>query len=112
VIPEGNSHFQLKISDGPEAELVMTDPYDPGWAASVGKRSIECRRRPPFYTSLRVPAGAQLVSFRYRPAMFIPGMILLAVGLAALVVVRFVIKPGCPVEMGATLTAHPKPVRG
>ncbi|HEX7877806.1 MAG TPA: YfhO family protein, partial [Candidatus Eisenbacteria bacterium] len=62
------------------ALLVLSDPYYPGWRATVD--GIDTRILPADWAlrGVEVPPGRHRVEFRYRPAWLIPGFIAMVVG--------------------------------
>jgi Bacterial membrane protein YfhO len=65
--------------------LVMTDPFDEGWQATVDGRRVDVLRANVAFRAVAVPAGQHVVRFHYRPLPFYAGLALAA--LAALVLV-------------------------
>ena len=58
--------------------LVVTDAYDPGWRALVDGKPQRVERLNFVQRGVRVPRGRSLVTLRYRPPWFIPGLCLSA----------------------------------
>ena len=67
---------ELKLGAGAEADLIRTDTYFPGWTASIDGKQIPVERAEPFFSKLRIPAGAQNLTLRYTPIYLHLGIIL------------------------------------
>ncbi|MEO6629863.1 MAG: hypothetical protein ABIP03_14995 [Aquihabitans sp.] len=61
---------QVRLAvDSPSAGwLVLLDNWDPGWKATVGGRSAKMEKANFTQRAVRVPAGASVVTFTYRPS--------------------------------------------
>ncbi len=64
--------------------LVLTDPYYPGWRATVNGSPANVLRADYALRAVEVPAGANRVEFVYAPASFRNGVILFFVGIVGL----------------------------
>jgi hypothetical protein len=77
------NELRLSIQPGPEADLLWTDTYYPGWSAWAGPDRLAIRRTDPYFSKIRVPSGALTLVLRYEPA---PLRLGLELACAALVV--------------------------
>ena len=68
----------LTLGDGAADDLIRTDTYYPGWSASVDGRRIPIERAAPFFSRIKIPAGAQTLTLRYTPTYLHLGIILAA----------------------------------
>jgi Bacterial membrane protein YfhO len=80
----------VRTSAAHPALLVLTDPWYPGWKATVDGKSAPIHRVDYLLRGVQVPAGAHSVEFRYQPASWRAGWIvsllaLLGLGSTALV---------------------------
>jgi hypothetical protein len=64
--------------------LVLTDPWFPGWKATVDGESAPVERVDYVIRGVRVPAGSHRVEFRYEPASVRIGWVTSALALAAI----------------------------
>ena len=71
----------LRLGAGPEAELIRTDTFYPGWSASVEGKQIPIERMEPFFSKLKIPAGARALTLHYTPTYLRLGIILSAISL-------------------------------
>lgn len=65
--------------------LVLTDPFYPGWEATIDGRTTPILRADYALRAVRVDAGAHTVAFRFRPASVRNGIVASLVGLGAIV---------------------------
>jgi hypothetical protein len=63
--------------------LVVAETWDPGWKATVNGRSVPVEALRGILMGVLVGPGAGRVELRYHPDGFVPGMLLSALGLAA-----------------------------
>jgi len=71
----------VRTSAAGPAFLLLSDSYDPGWRARVDGRPAELLRADHAFRAVRLPAGEHFVDFLYRPASFILGLLLSALGI-------------------------------
>jgi len=77
---------ELRLSvraDGP-AVIVVSDQFYPGWEATVGGQPTEIRPANLAMRAVAVPDGEHELVFRYRPRVFLIGLLLAGVGVASL----------------------------
>jgi len=71
------------------ALLILGEAYYPGWTAQVGGREIPCLPANAWMRAVPIPAGKQVVTFRYHSTWLVPGTLLSILSLAlALLVLR------------------------
>jgi hypothetical protein len=66
-------HVVVETDAAMPSYLVLSDTYDPGWSATIDRRTVPIR---PAYLAFRavfLPAGKHTVEFRYSPAGFALG---------------------------------------
>lgn len=73
------TEIDLVVASDDPAWLLLTDAWYPGWEAWVDGAPAVVRRANLMFRALALPAGAQEVSFRYRPA-WLPGALLVGAG--------------------------------
>ncbi len=78
------------VEAGPDQVLYLSIPYDTGWRATVDGAPVAVSRALDVFTAVAVPEGTHQVSLRYTPPGFVPGAIVSAVSLAALVALALV----------------------
>ncbi len=66
----GNDDIVLTAEMADEGLVVLSDPYYPGWVATVDGREAPILRANVHYRAVRVPQGHHEISFVYRPASF------------------------------------------
>lgn len=76
--------IDLTIDPGPAARLLRTDTSYPGWRAEADGKAIPVEKAAPFYSRIKIPAGVERVTLRYRPRFLTAGLAGAAVGLALL----------------------------
>ena len=71
------------------ALLVLGEAYYPGWTAQVGEEELPCLPANAWMRAVPIPAGKQVVTFRYHSTWLVPGTLLSILSLAlALLVLR------------------------
>jgi hypothetical protein len=85
------NQIRLSIQAGPEADLLWTDTYYPGWSAQVGPRRLQIQPTSRFASRIRVPAGALTLRLHYEPAPLRLGLKLACAALAILAVASGVV---------------------
>ncbi len=79
------NRVELQIGDGPEGVLVLADAWLPGWTAQLADgTALPILRADAGLRALRLPPGSQRVTFRYRAPGLVPGLLLSALALLAL----------------------------
>jgi hypothetical protein len=81
----------VKTESSGSAWLVLTDTWFRGWTARVNGKPEEIRRAYHAFRAVRVPAGKNVVEFRYKPGSFLFGFLMSLMGVVmtmALVVGR------------------------
>jgi hypothetical protein len=69
--------------------LVVAETWDPGWRATLDGRTVAVEPFGGILLGVPVGAGSGRVELRYHPVGFVPGMVLSALGLAAVAWQRF-----------------------
>ncbi|HEY8741871.1 MAG TPA: YfhO family protein, partial [Chloroflexota bacterium] len=75
-------HLRVSLSDS--ALLVISQPYAPGWTATVDGRAAPLLRADYAFDGLAVAAGTHDIVLRYLPAGLLPGLAGAAVAFALL----------------------------
>ena len=81
-------------SPGP-SYLLLADTFDPGWSATRDRESVPIRPANVAFRAVFLPAGDHVVQFSYRPAGFLEGLAVSALGAA--LVILLVIRSGEPI---------------
>lgn len=71
----------LALGAGPESDLIRSDTFYPGWSARVDGKQIPIERAEPFFSKIKIPAGAQTLTLRYTPTYLRLGIMLSAASL-------------------------------
>ena len=74
--------LRLHVSAAAGGFLVLSEPWFPGWEASIGGAPATLVRTDHALMGLEVPAGDHVIEVAYRPGSFRGGAILSALGLA------------------------------
>jgi hypothetical protein len=80
----GEERVRIAVRARRPAVVVLSDPWFPGWKATVDGRDAKIERVDYVLRGIRVPAGAHRVEMRYAPASWRIGWIVSLVGLAAI----------------------------
>lgn len=75
----------VMVADGSPGFLVLTDPWYPGWTATVDGESTPVYRADSFFRAVRLPAGARAVVFRFEPASLRWGRVISGVALVLVI---------------------------
>ncbi|MCY3946156.1 MAG: YfhO family protein [Anaerolineaceae bacterium] len=73
------TEIDLVVESDAPAWLLLTDAWYPGWQAWVDGAPVDVQRANLMFRALALPAGAQDVHFRYRPA-WLPGALVVGAG--------------------------------
>jgi len=79
----------LKLGAGPEAELIRTDTFFPGWTATVDGKEFPAEHADPFFSKIKIPAGAQTLTLHYTPTLLHRGIILAGISLLLTVAISW-----------------------
>jgi uncharacterized membrane protein YfhO len=74
----------IETESASPALLLLTDSYYPGWRASIYETPSTVIRANYAFRGVPVPAGRQVVAFRYEPASFRVGLYISLVAIALL----------------------------
>lgn len=75
--------FQLHVQTNCQALLVTSEPYYPGWEAYVDGNKTDIYIVNTAFRSILIPSGEHIIEFRYFPKIFIMGLSISLVSLAA-----------------------------
>ncbi|MCC6453376.1 MAG: YfhO family protein [Caldilineaceae bacterium] len=67
--------------------LVLSEPYMPGWVATVNQQEAEILIANHAFRAVPLPAGSHTVRFAYRPASFVAGACISGISLALLILI-------------------------
>src|SRR5581483_8593943 len=70
----------VEIEAAMPAYLVLADTYDPGWSATVDGQPAPIRPAYLAFRAVYLTQGKHTVIFTYRPAGFVPGLVLTGMG--------------------------------
>jgi uncharacterized membrane protein YfhO len=76
-----NNGFTAMSNYSDEKLVVFSVPYDDGWTAYVGGEEVEIEQVNVGFMAIRVPAGAQEISFEYRAPGLNLGILMTIVGI-------------------------------
>jgi len=80
IIEYKNEKVVIKVRAKKEGFLILLDSYYPGWSAYLNGKEVKIFRANGFFRGVRVPAGEQIIEFRYLPKRFIYGIIVSGLG--------------------------------
>lgn len=84
----------VQVMTGVPGILVLSEPYTPGWVATVNGAAAEILIANHAFRAVQLPAGNHIVAFRYRPMSFVLGTWISGISLCLLIVILFLsIKP-------------------
>jgi hypothetical protein len=86
---ESMNSIELGLGGGPEATLVRTDTYYPGWSASIGGTKLTIGRARPFFSRIHIPPGPQTLTLRYSPTYLRRGIALACIAFCVTCVITF-----------------------
>lgn len=80
---------QIKLTTQANANMLLflSDPFYPGWNASIDGKQVPILRADFAFRAIAVPAGNHLITFSYQPLSFYLGLWGSGIGLGALLVV-------------------------
>ena len=85
------NELRLSIQAGPEADLLWTDTYYPGWTAQAGPDRLAIQRTQPYFSKIRIPSGSLTLVLRYQPATLRFGLTLAGAALMVMAIVSGVV---------------------
>jgi hypothetical protein len=83
--------IRLLIESGPEADLLWTDTYYPGWTAGVKSGKVALQASEPIFSKISVPSGQQTLVLHYEPTFLRLGITLAGAALALLGIISAVL---------------------
>lgn len=86
IVVDEPERVEVETASGGPSYLFLADTFDPGWSATVDGRPAPVRPAQVTFRAVYLPGGSHRVVFTYRPAGFLPGLILTGFGLAIAVV--------------------------
>jgi hypothetical protein len=86
---ETMNSIELTLGGGPEATLVRTDTYYPGWSATIGGTNLPIEPASPFFSRIQIPAGPQTLTLRYSPTYLGLGIALACIAFSVTCVITF-----------------------
>jgi hypothetical protein len=72
----GNDDVTIDTTSSGARVLVFTDPYYPGWEATLDGRPVPIYRADYAFRAISLPDGRHIVEFHYRPRSFTYGLLL------------------------------------
>jgi hypothetical protein len=85
AVERGLESLRIVAESADEATLVVADAWWPGWEATLDGHPATIFRADALVRAVRWPAGRHVLEMRYRPPEVRTGLVLSALGLAALV---------------------------
>ena len=82
IVVDDPERVEVETSSSGPGYLFLADTYDPGWSATIDGRSAPIRPAFVAFRAVFLPAGPHRVAFTYRPAGFLPGLIVTGLGTA------------------------------
>jgi hypothetical protein len=104
IIEDTPAELRLTVDARANAWLVLADTYYPGWQATVDGERVELHRANGTFRAVAVPPGVHEVTFSYRPAWLLPGVLITLAGSA--VAVLLVARPAQGVRGKVATSAH------
>ncbi len=89
IVTDLPEHVVVETGSPGPAYLVLADTFDPGWSATVDGTPAPIHPAYVAFRAVALPPGNHTVVFRYRPAGFLAGLAVSAVGLMAVLRVWF-----------------------
>lgn len=83
VVDETPNMVRIQVEDSAGGFLLLADTYYPGWTAEIDQAKTEVLRADHSFRAVPLPQGDHTVIFRYEPPSFRIGVVLTALGLAA-----------------------------
>jgi uncharacterized membrane protein YfhO len=80
----------VQVESGLPGILVLSEPYTPGWVATVDGQAAEILIANHAFRAVPVTAGEHTVTFRYQPMSFVLGAWISGSTLAVLLLILFV----------------------
>jgi hypothetical protein len=84
----GPNSFKMVVEAPRDALLVVSEPWYPGWRATVNGKETEIVRADWLLRAVAVPAGRAIVCFEYRPTSLVIGAIACLFGLAVTLIMQ------------------------
>jgi uncharacterized membrane protein YfhO len=86
VVRHAPDVVEIEVDSPAEGFLVLSDPYYPGWRATVDGDPATILRADYAFRALAVPAGPHRVTMAFRPGMWYAGLAISATTLLLLVI--------------------------
>jgi hypothetical protein len=67
IVEESNTRVVVALNNAPQAQVVLADSWYPGWRARVDGVAAPVFPVDGMFRGVKVPAGAEMVEFTYRP---------------------------------------------
>jgi hypothetical protein len=84
----------VQVMTGVPGILVLSEPYTPGWVATVDQEAAKILIANHAFRAVQVPAGRHTVTFSYQPTSFVLGAWISGISLGVLILLLFLtIKP-------------------
>lgn len=77
----------IKTEAPEKAQLVLTDPYYPGWSVSVNGKKENVMKAYQTFREVEVPKGTSIVEFSYKPSSFFIGTYAFLIGILGIIVI-------------------------
>ena len=88
---KGLRTIALTFAPGPEATLLWTDTFYPGWTARFGTDRLRIERATPCFSKIRIPSGGGQLLLHFRPR-FLRVSLLAALGACGVLLLRAFLK--------------------
>ncbi|HVZ67429.1 MAG TPA: YfhO family protein [Patescibacteria group bacterium] len=80
---------EVATNNNKASVLVLSDPYYPGWRATINGKPAKIYRADYALRAVVVPKGKNTVTFSYNPKSFLYGLVLAGIGVIMLILLMF-----------------------
>jgi uncharacterized membrane protein YfhO len=80
----------IKTISKTQSLLFTSDPYYPGWIATIDGRKTEIFQADYTFRAIKIPSGKHIIIFSYKPISFVLGVYLAIFSLVVMIIITII----------------------